>query len=200
MNLIQRRQIDGSVSDNLPSSDENCIARFFEAQDSQGNEELQHDVNTKLVRQHKLDLLKSSHEARNVEPFPPSEYVFISNGGDETPDYSVETVAKARDFANICLKPWLKERKELQTLGDVFRQRERRRPSYEYPIAKDSESMQEVMAESQWVPFALGMEQSRRRFKASLDKPKCNPLRMIINGDGGSGKSWLIRHLGKDVH
>jgi hypothetical protein len=210
--------------DDLPTSDEDYIAQFIDAQDLQGNDELQHEVNTKLARQHQLDLLKSSHTACSVASFPPSEYVFISNGGDESSapsttadnssnapsatdvdwksrhEYSVETVAKARNFVKVCLKPWLKERKDLRTLGGIFRERERHRSNYVYPIADDSESIAKTMAESQWIPFALAMEQSRKRFKTSLAKEKCNPLRMIINGEGGSGKSWLIRHLVKDVH
>jgi tRNA A37 threonylcarbamoyladenosine biosynthesis protein TsaE len=57
-----------------------------------------------------------------------------------------------------------------------------------------------MMAESQWIPFTLAMEQSRRRFQCSLDRSDCKPLQMIINGEGGSGKSWLIRHIVKDMH
>jgi hypothetical protein len=56
------------------------------------------------------------------------------------------------------------------------------------------------MADSQWIPFSLAMKQSRDRFKCSLEQARCTPLRMIVNGEGGSGKSWLIKHIVKDVH
>ncbi|ETM34676.1 hypothetical protein PPTG_24118 [Phytophthora nicotianae INRA-310] len=56
------------------------------------------------------------------------------------------------------------------------------------------------MAESQWIPFSLAMQQSRARLKAQLEGTECQPLHMIINGEGGSGKSWLIEHIVKDLH
>ncbi|KAK1943199.1 hypothetical protein P3T76_004595 [Phytophthora citrophthora] len=37
----------------------------------------------------------------------------------------------------------------------------------------------ETMAESQWTPFALAMEQSRKRYTATLYNSKCKPLQMI---------------------
>jgi hypothetical protein len=57
------------------------------------------------------------------------------------------------------------------------------------------------MDESQWIPFALAMQQYRRRLKSMLEMmSSCKPLQMIINGEGGSGKSWLIRHIVKNLH
>lgn len=63
---------------------------------------------------------------------------------------------------------------------------------YQYPI--------DVMNADQWLPFALCMKQSRLR-KATFDTNKhVSPLQMIINGGGGTGKSWLLFHIVKDVH
>ncbi|KUF88393.1 Potassium/sodium hyperpolarization-activated cyclic nucleotide-gated channel 1 [Phytophthora nicotianae] len=56
------------------------------------------------------------------------------------------------------------------------------------------------MDESQWVPFAFAMVQSRARLQASVNNATCEPMQMIIQGEGGSGKSWLIKHIVKDVH
>ncbi|ETL49353.1 hypothetical protein L916_01148, partial [Phytophthora nicotianae] len=42
--------------------------------------------------------------------------------------------------------------------------------------------------------------QSRKRFMAHIENSECLPLQMIIHGEGGSGKSWLIKHIVKDLH
>ncbi|GMF28892.1 unnamed protein product [Phytophthora fragariaefolia] len=73
---------------------------------------------------------------------------------------------------------------------------------YIYPVdmGEDSSNSCASLADSQWVPFALAMQQSRARLKAMLECTECHPLHLIINGEGGSGKSWLIDHIVKDVN
>ncbi|GMF57209.1 unnamed protein product [Phytophthora fragariaefolia] len=67
-------------------------------------------------------------------------------------------------------------------------------------MGEDSSISCASMADSQWVPFVLAMQQSRARLKATLKCTECQPLHLIINGEGGSGKSWLIDHIVKDVN
>lgn len=56
------------------------------------------------------------------------------------------------------------------------------------------------MDDSQWIPFALAMNQSRKRYQAATGNSECEAIRMVIHGEGGSGKSWLIKHIVKDLH
>jgi hypothetical protein len=109
---------------------------------------------------------------------------------------------KARNFVKETLKPWLKDKKELRTIGSVYCEIKGKSSSYQYPIenSENSLNVKETKEDSQWTPFALAMDQVRKRFKSSLDGSRCKPLHMIINGEGGSGKSWLIRHIVKDLH
>jgi hypothetical protein len=73
---------------------------------------------------------------------------------------------------------------------------------YVYPIARTNNSKDacESMHDSQWIPLALAMCQARQRFCTSIENTPCAPLHMIIHGEGGYGKSWLIRHIVKDIH
>lgn len=209
----------------LPTTDDEAIARFFQAQNSLLDAELKHESNAKLARQYQLDLIKSARSESSITALPPSEYVFVSNTDGEMlepePMGAVETsvnqnkpmewkakhtytsaiIDKARDFLNGSLKPWVKKKKESRSLGTSFCQTGNLKSHYQYPTSDNKNLVNtEKMAESQWIPFAIAMEQSRRRFTCMLDKSKCKPLQMIINGEGGSGKSWLIRHIVKDMH
>ncbi|KUF86314.1 Ribosomal silencing factor RsfS [Phytophthora nicotianae] len=56
------------------------------------------------------------------------------------------------------------------------------------------------MDESQWVPFAFAMVQFRDQLQASVNNTTREPRQMIIQGEGGSGTSWLNKHIVKDVH
>jgi hypothetical protein len=187
---------------------------------------LKEESNAKMARQQKLDLLRKSPEACVLSTLPPSQYVFVSSAsnGDaenEPPTnqrdavqqngetewhskhaYSPEVVTKAANFLNLCLKPWMKEKRDARKFGGVFTDNAIASSRYRYPIDgnDDPNGAQEAMADSQWIPFSLAMKQSRDRFKCSLEQARCTPLRMIVNGEGGSGKSWLIKHIVKDVH
>jgi hypothetical protein len=48
--------------DDLPNTDEDCIAQFREAQNMQLDGELQKESNARLARQHQLDLLKNARD------------------------------------------------------------------------------------------------------------------------------------------
>ena len=56
------------------------------------------------------------------------------------------------------------------------------------------------MTEDQWIPLSLCMKQSRLRYEAERKKVQCEQMTMVVNGEGGYGKSWLIRHIVKDLH
>lgn len=211
--------------DDLPNSDEDCIDSFLQEQEINVESEFLEESNTKILRQQKLDILKKSRDSGYLASLPASEYVFVSNTDNvlvepcfpNTTDtssadshsawqpkhnYAPEVVAKASNFINGHLKPWMKEKKEFLRLGGAICQNESNTSHYRYPIVNndDINGKNEVMADSQWVPFALAMQQSRMRFKNALEKTPCKPLQLVINGEGGSGKSWLIKHIVKDVH
>ena len=74
---------------------------------------------------------------------------------------------------------------------------------YMYPIQPseiDGAKKLGEMTEDQWIPFSLCMRQSRLRYEAERKQEQCKQMTMVINGEGGSGKSWLIRHIVKDLH
>lgn len=82
-------------------------------------------------------------------------------------------------------------------LNDVHEGRPRscRSLSYHYPIGNENVCMND----DQWIPFALCMRQSRARKGSLVSKEDIFPLRMIINGEGGTGKTWLINHIVEDM-
>ncbi|GMF28891.1 unnamed protein product [Phytophthora fragariaefolia] len=63
--------------DDLPQTDEECIAAFIDAQEQNLGKELLLESNAKVARQHHLELLKRSHIVQVLEHLPPSEYVFV---------------------------------------------------------------------------------------------------------------------------
>lgn len=55
------------------------------------------------------------------------------------------------------------------------------------------------MTEDQWRPFAVWMRQSRLRALSVYHQVPYNQLIMIVSGEGGTGKSWLIRQIILDI-
>ncbi|KAG6949593.1 hypothetical protein JG687_00014763 [Phytophthora cactorum] len=177
--------------DELPQSDEECVSKFLEEQQLHLDSELLEESNAKIARQEKLDLLKNSHDSSFLTSLPSSEYVFVTDPVNAKHNYTPEVIEKASNFLKVCLKPWLDEKKDFVRLSRTSCANETNCSQYRYPILNDdgASDENELMADSLWIPFALAMQQSRRRFKSSLEHSRCKPLQFIINGEGGSGKS-----------
>ncbi|GMF57207.1 unnamed protein product [Phytophthora fragariaefolia] len=116
----------GSLDD-LPQTDEECIAAFIDAQEQNLGEELLLESNAKVARQHHLELLKRSHIVQVLEHLPPSEYVFVDTSTiptvesacavDSLPEdcdgfqwkanhvYTPDDVVRARDFVKTVVRP-----------------------------------------------------------------------------------------------
>lgn len=73
--------------------------------------------------------------------------------------------------------------------------------SYRYAIDDgiDESGDPDAIEESPWGPLALGMKQSRNLHISMLNNKFWKPLHRIIQGEGGFGKSWVIKHIVKDV-
>ncbi|GMF17089.1 unnamed protein product [Phytophthora fragariaefolia] len=199
----------------LPQTDEGCIAEFLEEQEKTLDNELRQESNARITRQHNLELLKQSKTSHCCTHLPPSEYVFVEDrsiidaipvaSSLETPlqqaitrewvakhEYSVEDIQRAREFIKKNVKPYMKEKREISKFNDVNDCAFRR-------MQADSGVTNEIMSDSQWIPFALAMWQTRTRFKSKIEGMPCDPLYMIVNGEGGSGKSWLINRIVNDT-
>lgn len=198
----------------LPQTDSQCIAEFLREQEKTLDNELRLESNAKITRQHNLELLKHSNVSHCCQHLPPSEYVFVEErealNGDqhinsmEAPAkesiaanwlakhaYSPEDIQKARSFVKTFVKPFMKEKREISN----FNERNGNMHRHQTVGVEDISTM----SDSQWLPFALAMSQSRARFRSKLERIPCAPLLLIINGEGGSGKSWLIEHIVRDV-
>ncbi|KAJ8540786.1 hypothetical protein ON010_g12440 [Phytophthora cinnamomi] len=163
----------------------------------------EHETVETLTRQQKLDMLKHSRDACSVTPLPPTDYVFIIN--PDSSDQPNQNTTPDNVNANVEWKArheYTRDGKQdLQAFSNGTISNERNASSYRYPITdNDGNPAGETMAGSQWIPFALAMRQSRNWLKHAPENTQCNPLRMIINEEGGSGKSWLIKHIVKDMH
>jgi hypothetical protein len=214
----------------LPGNDDDCVAAFAREQEVSIMTELQQESSSLISRQRGLDALKADESSRAITMLPPSEYVFVEADdhgsdeevacGNEATDtdkcssdkhgdewvskhaYGLDAIQRARVFMKEVVRPSIQlQRRATRTRNginciNVLKSR------YVYPIARtdNSEDACESMDGSQWIPFALAMCQARQRFRSSIENTPCAPLHMIIHGEGGSGKSWLIRHIVKDIH
>ncbi|ETL35113.1 hypothetical protein L916_12716, partial [Phytophthora nicotianae] len=170
----------------LSQTDDECIESFEQEQQNALESELRHESSLKLSRQAELDALKKSRAAQVHTALPSSEYVFVGDG----PEDEVCLVAPDDDNTNE-IRTSTNDSSSFQWTGSC----------YQYPIIDANSTVQTAaMDESQWVPFAFAMVQSRARLQASVNNATCEPMQMIIQGEGGSGKSWLIKHIVKDVH
>ncbi|GMF39335.1 unnamed protein product [Phytophthora lilii] len=103
--------------------------------------------------------------------------------------YTAEDIAKAKGFLKSHIMPWIK----LQL--DVRRQNSQRterggRSNYKYPVLDSvNNAGGDLMDESQWIPSAFAMAQSRARARAIIDSSYCGPMQMIIHGEGGAAKA-----------
>lgn len=116
-------------------------------------------------------------------------------------EYTSEDIGKAQSFIKNIVKPWVKLQREVACNRNQLSKAHTEDSRYRYPISRCNDNdTTSIMDDSQWIPFALTMTQSRKRFRSSIDNSFCEPMRMIIHGEGGSGKSWLIQHIVNDLH
>ena len=205
----------------LPWSDEDCIARFRDLRGATTDESLRKDETSPTAYTRCIGgqpCLRGEHALPGVEwrigdvTFDDAHEGSAQQAGQHdvstssmpfTPrhDYSTDDVRRAETFMAQVLRPFLKDRrKQTHDRDDNFSSggtagRDATQ-SYLYPVdLKDSN-----MSDEQWSPFAVCMSQSRRRLAAMKSGTRCAPMQMALHGEGGSGKSWLIRHIVKDVH
>ena len=210
----------------LPSTDKQCIEEFARLRSGQ-NDAFTDRANALCERQRRLDDLSTVHQVVEALPIPDwavhdedskcDDFVPMQPGSTESGantcdemerdctqthrlfqprrPYTLSDIARAEAFITDEVRPYMKKKK------DFVASTERRKDdgtfvdTFRYPI-----DQRDVMNDDQWVPFALSMKQARKRHDAMIQGVDCPPMRMILSGEGGSGKSWLIKHIVKDVH
>ncbi|KUF97105.1 DnaJ subfamily B member 2 [Phytophthora nicotianae] len=190
----------------LPQTDDECIETFEQEQQNVLESELRHESSLKISRQAELDALKKSRATQVHTTLPSSEYVFVGDGpedesylvapGDDNTNetctstndsslfqwtakrsYTSEDVTKAKTFVKTHVKPWIKLQKEIRRARESTAYSEPNGSCYQYPIIDVNSNVQiAVMDESQWVPFAFVMVQSRARLQASVNSTTCEPM------------------------
>jgi hypothetical protein len=213
----------------LPETDEECLNTFSREQEVTLMSELREESSNLISRKKNISILEAVDANRSVANLPASDYAFVEtndtnsdvevvqpNDDEAVADnsdqaasqwvsnrsYGSEDIDRARVFMKQFVRPYLKMQRETRRTKSSMRGDNTSKSHYIYPITEDDSSngTSGSMDESQWIPFALAMRQARRRLLSSTENVPCEPLQMIIHGEGGSGKSWLIRHIVKDLH
>ena len=203
----------------LPATDEECIATFARLRSEGNNTVFTERTDALCERQRCLDDVSSVERSREPLPTPdwamhdeaskcddfetmrPMTEENDSNTSVETETnntrgtfkpkrpYTMADIARAEAFVVNEIRPYLEEKKKKKcsaSSNDVESAVNDMTPrsNYRYPI-----DQREVMNDDQWVPFALCMTQARKRYRAMVEGTDCAPMRMILSGEGGSGKS-----------
>jgi hypothetical protein len=103
-------------------------------------------------------------------------------------NYSSEEIYRASNFLRDVVRPFLHDQ-----CASTAHAGERK------PFVYPTNDQHACMSIDQWRPFALWVLQTRKRFAASSAGSTCAPLRMIVSGEGGTGKSWLIQQILGDI-
>lgn len=177
----------------LPHSDVECVAAFHAFQST--NLDVCRATRQSIERQTQLDLLRESRVQPLGAALPPSEWSFaVDNDTDLRQEfvdvdsradsqesygrYSLKEIARAEQFFVNEVRPFVRSEQDVAAKGAHGAQFHQ---LHEYPI--------DSMCEDQWIPFALCMCQSRARKAAQENGSRIEPLRMIITGEGGTGKT-----------
>jgi hypothetical protein len=132
----------------------------------------------------------SIHENDNAAPiistadFHPTMCSYVSKL-----QYSNEDISRARRFLQDVVRPFAKGNIGIDTDNTSHTPR-----PMMYPI----DGQTPTMSDDQWGPYSLWMQQSRRRHTNSGGLFSYPQLQMIVSGEGGTGKSWLIKHIIQD--
>jgi len=191
--------------------------------------ELREESSNLISRKKNISILEADNANQSAANLPASDYAFVetddtnseyevvqpnddeavANNSDQAASrwvsnrsYGSKDIDRARVFMKQFVRPYLKMQRETRRTKASMSGVSTSKGHYIYPITEDdsSDSTSSSMDESQWIPFALVMRQARRRLHSTTENVFCEPLQMIIHGEGGSGKSWLIRHIVKDLH
>jgi hypothetical protein len=103
--------------------------------------------------------------------------------------YTSQDIARAKRFLQDVVRPYTK-RQQTSANDEI---------SHRAPFMYPTESQSPTMTEDQWKPFSIWMQQSRRRYASLSQGSDCTPVRMVVAGEGGTGKSWLIRQIQCDT-
>lgn len=186
------------ISD-LPTDDNECVLAFesFQASNTKNTQRILEMVQ----RAHAMELIDSLETPVELR-LPINDWGMYDPSNNHTNLEIPQTINNAGLSLTICTVEEYTRAEKFITTEVLNHAKAHRREQehydrnvhYMYPIGLAHFNMNE----DQWVALAICMQQSRLRKDTRSNA--CNPMALILNGEGGSGKSWLINHIVKDVY